>query len=55
MFTQVDRRGEGSSIKRTSLQPYLVVSAPSAGASNGVPFMVQNKKCMDGGKVRECG
>ena len=33
MSTLVDRRGEGSPIKRTSLRTYLVVSAPSAGIS----------------------
>ena len=34
VLTLVDRGGEGSMIERTSLRPYLVVSAPSAGVLN---------------------
>ena len=49
--TQVDRRGEGSPIKRTSLRPYLVVSAPSARVLNvceakNVLLQVRNEERM---------
>ena len=50
-----ETRGEGSSIKRATLQPYLVVSAPSAGVSNVVLFTIQNKERMVGGKAWERG
>ena len=44
----VDKGGEGSPIERTSLKPYLVVSAPSTGVSNlhkakNVLLLVQTK------------
>ena len=47
------RGGEGFPIERTSLRPYLVVSAPSTGVSNvcevkNVPLLVQNEE-----RVRE--
>ena len=46
--TWVDRGGEGSSIERMSLRPYLVVSGSSAGVGNiceaqNVPLLVQKK------------
>ena len=41
-------RGEGVPLERTSLSPYVVVSAPSTGVSNickvkNIPLLVQNK------------
>ena len=49
VLTLVDRGGEGSMIERTSLRPYLVVSAPSAGVSNvhkvkNVSLQVRNEE-----------
>ena len=49
LSTQVDKGWDRSSIERTSLRPYLVVSAPSAGVptihkANYVPFLVQTKE-----------
>ena len=41
LSTQVDKGWEGSPIKRTSLRPYLVVSAPSA----GVPKYSRSETC----------
>ena len=45
------REGEESSIERTSLGPYLVVTASGAGVSNiceakNVPLLVQNEESM---------
>lgn len=49
VFTSVDRGGEGSPIEKTSLRPFLVVSAPSAEVSNvheakNVLLLVQNEE-----------
>ena len=49
LSTQVDKGWDRSPIERTSLRPYLVVSAPSAGVPNiheakHVPFLVQTEE-----------